>query len=338
MKKPFPSYLNANFESLTIEGSTSFISLNNTTLDNFKNLLIAALKLISICYLFIFLTESKPLRRSCLPSKVPNFSGREKERDQIIGHVTSASTRLVSVWGSPGFGKTSVAIAVGHDLQAQGLPVYFLSLRGLKSKGDLTSKFLGLLRRSTTLKDDYQTLAQSLAADDQLFSKFDETSEQCVFILDNADDLLESGVPNVKEEVINLLEEILNRSDRVTFLLTTRESLSFLDFRLHGHQAVRIRKLDDSSSQHLVHKLLPEASSSDCIKVTHICGNVPLAIKLLCSSVTEDGSQSGPCFDEFIKTATDNIVKSLDNPDYPSDLRMKSLLLSKDSLLKTRKL
>ena len=256
---------------------------------------------------------------------MPNFTGRQKECDEIIGHVTSASTRLVSVWGSPGFGKTSVAIAVGHDLQAQGLSVYFLSLRGLKSKGDLTSKFLGLLRRSTTLKDEQQTLAQSLAADDELCSKFGEMSEHCVFILDNADDLLESGVPNVKEEVINLLEEILNRSDKVTFLLTTRESLRFLDFRLQGHQAVRIRELDESSSQRLVQRLLPEASVSDCLKVMDICGNVPLAIKLLCSSVTEDGSQSGPFYDEFMKTAIDNIVKKLDNPDYPSNLRMKSL-------------
>lgn len=240
---------------------------------------------------------------------MPNFAGREKECDEIIGHVTSASTRLVSVWGSPGFGKTSVAIAVGHDLQAQGLPVYFLSLRGLKSKGDLTSKFLGLLRRSTTLKDDHQALAQSLSADDELCSIFDEMSDRCFFILDNADDLLESGEPNVKEEIINLLEEILNRSDKVTFLLTTRESLRFLDFRLRGHQAVRIRELDESSSQHLVQKLLPEASGSDCVKVSHICGNVPLAMKLLCSSVTEDGSQPGPFVDEFMETATaDNIV------------------------------
>jgi len=121
---------------------------------------------------------------------VPNFTGREKECEEIIGHVTSASTRLVSVWGSPGFGKTSVAIAVGHDFQAQGLPVYFLSVRELKSKGDLTSKFLGLLRRSTTLKDDHQALAQSLTVDDELCSIFDEMSEHCVFILGNADDYL----------------------------------------------------------------------------------------------------------------------------------------------------
>lgn len=116
----------------------------------------------------------------------------------------------------------------------------------------------------------------------------------------------------MKKEVLNLIEEILNRSDKVTFLLTTRESLRFLDFRFQGHQAVRIRELDESSSQRLVQELLPEASASDCIKVTHICGNVPLAMKLLCSSISEDCQcQPGHCVDEFMKTSADNIAEML---------------------------
>ncbi|KAL9987665.1 hypothetical protein ACROYT_G002009 [Oculina patagonica] len=269
-------------------------------------------------------SESKScLPRSCLPSKVPNFTGREKECDEVIGHVTSESTRLISVWGSPGFGKTSIAIAVGHHLQAQGLPVYFLSLRGLKSKSDLTSKLLGLFRQSTTLQDE-QFRAQRLSADDELCSIFDEIVDRCVIILDNSDDLFESGMPNVKEEVVNLIGEILNRSDKVTFLLTTRESLRFLDLRFQGHQAVKIRELDEFSSQNLVGELLPQASTSDCKHVAQICGSVPLAMKLLCSSVSEDCSDPSQCIDEFMES-TENIVEMLDNPDYPSDQRLKSL-------------
>ena len=157
---------------------------------------------------------------------MPDFIGREEECDEIVGHLTSGSTRLVSVWGSPGFGKTSVAIAVGHHLQALELPVYFLSLRGLKSKSDLTSKFLSLFRQAGTLDSDK---LRGLSADDELCLIFDRLSDRYVIILDNADDLLECGVPNVKEEVFNLIGEIFNRSDKVNFLLTTRESLSFLN-------------------------------------------------------------------------------------------------------------
>ena len=77
-----------------------------------------------------------------LPSVVPNFTGRQGECEEIIRHVSSESTRLVSMWGSPGFGKTSVAIAVAHALQSQGLPVYWVSLRGVVFKADLASQFL----------------------------------------------------------------------------------------------------------------------------------------------------------------------------------------------------
>ena len=219
----------------------------------------------------------KPIRAS-LPSMVPNFTGRKSEVDEIIGHVTSESTRLVSIWGSPGFGKTSVAITVGHALQSQGLPVYWVSLRGLQSKADLTSKFLCLLRQPTI---DDQTSDRRLSLDDEIFQLFSKISKQSVFILDNADDLFESGCPKVKEEVMQLLEEILRQNPRVTCIVTTRESLEFMDIHFQGHQGLRIRTLDKASTQCLIHELLPNASPADCTEVAHICGQVPLALSLI---------------------------------------------------------
>ena len=249
---------------------------------------------------------------------VPHFTGREKECNDVIAHVNNEATRLVSIWSSPGVGKTSTAIAIGHRLQAQGLPVYFISLRGLRLKSDLTSRFLGLFTHSATA-------SQRLTADDELCSILAQIANPFVFILDNADDLFESGLPDVKEEVIDLIGEILNRSDKVTFLLTTRESCQFLNLRFKGHHALRIRELDEQSSLNLVQELLPEASKSDCIKVRQICGSVPLAMKLLCSSISEDstGTLSGSV-DVFLNT-TNNILEMLDNSDYPSKQRLKFL-------------
>ena len=236
----------------------------------------------------------------------------------VIAHVNNEATRLVSIWSSPGFGKTSTAIAIGHRLQAQGLPVYFISLRGLRLKSDLTSRFLGLFTHSATA-------SQRLTADDELCSILAQIANPFVFILDNADDLFESGLPDVKEEVIDLIGEILNRSDKVTFLLTTRESCQFLNLRFKGHHALRIRELDEQSSLNLVQELLPEASKSDSIKVRQTCGSVPLAMKLLCSSISEDstGTLSGSV-DVFFNT-TNNILEMLDNSDYPSNQRLKCL-------------
>ena len=245
--------------------------------------------------------------------------------------MTSESIRLVSVWGSPGFGKTSVAIAVGHHFQERELPVFFLSLRGLKSKSDLTSKFLSLFRQAGTLKTDK---LQDLSVDDELCSIFDRLSDRCFIILDNADDLFECGVPDVKDEVFNLIGEILNRSEKVKFLLTTRESLSFLNLHFQGHKSVRIKELDKLSCQTLAQKWLPEANTSDLKKISQICGQVPLAIKLLCSSISEDFTPSSQYL-EFLE-CTENIVEILDNPDYPSNSRLRSLFESSFQRLSTQ--
>ena len=240
---------------------------------------------------------------------VPNFTGRQSEVEEIIGHVTSDSTRLVSIWGSPGFGKTSVAIAVGHTLKTQGLPVYWVSLRGLQSKAGLTSKTLSLLRQPTI---NNQPSHLRLSHDDEICQLFSEISKQSVFILDNADDLLESGCPKVKKEVMQLLEEILRQNPRVTFIVTTRESLEFMNIHFQGHQGVRIRTLDKASTQCLIHELLPNASAADCIEVAHIGGQVPLTIKLMCSLISEDNSLPSHFLDGFKASSTESIGSMLD--------------------------
>ena len=246
---------------------------------------------------------------------VPNFTGRQKECDEITGHVTSGSTRIVSIWGSPGFGKTSVAIAVGHHLHSQGLLVHYLSLRGLQSTADLASQFLSLFGRPAAAG---QQNPQRLPIDDEVFKIFSKMSDPFTIILDNVDGLL-SGGPKMKENFTHFLTDILRRTEKVTFVVTARESLEFLNVQFQGHQAVRISPLDAQSSQNLVDELLPNASTFNRKRVTKICGNVPLAMKLLCSSISEDNA-------ELIQVLGDlSIVEMLDNPDDPENLRLKHL-------------
>ena len=254
---------------------------------------------------------------------VPNFTGRQSECEEIIGHVMSESTRLVSIWGSPGFGKTSVAVAVGHDLQSKGLPVCWVSLRELKSKTDFASKLLSFVKPS--VRNDHPSLSHP-SLDDKLCLLLSEISDRSIFILDNADNLLEDGEPGVKKEVIGLLKEILRRSKATIFALTTRESLGFLNVDLQGHESVRIRPLDEDSAKTLVKALLPTASSSDCTRILQICGFVPFAIKLLCSSISEGEAQPSQYLDEFMQFAsTASIAEMLDRPDYPDEYRLQSL-------------
>ena len=258
-----------------------------------------------------------------LPSVVPNFTGRQSECEDVIGHVSSESVRLVSIWGTPGFGKTSVAIAVGHALQSQGKPVYWFSLRGIRSKADLASKFLSFLRQLTTIK---QPSRQRLSIDEEVWQLFSSVSNPSAFILDNFDDLLESGSPNAKEEVMQLLEEILRRNQMVTFVVTTRESLEYMDLHFQGHKGLRIRPLDKASANTLVSELLPNASTTDCSQIAQICGQVPLAMKLMCSLISEDSAQPRQIIDDLMSSPSVNrIIEMLNNPDYPPRHRIQLL-------------
>ena len=237
--------------------------------------------------------------------------------------MSSESTRLVSMWGSPGFGKTSVAIAVAHALQSQGLPVYWVSLRGVVFKADLASQFLSFLRKPTTTK---QPSGQRLSIDEEVRQLFSDVSKPSAFILDNFDDLLESGSPNAKEEVMQLLEEILGRNQMLTFVVTTRESLEYMDLHFQGHKGLRIRPLDKASAMTLVSELLPNASAANCTQVAQICGQVPLAVKLMCSLISEDSAQPHQIIDYFMTSSTeDRIIEMLNNPDHPTRHRLQFL-------------
>ena len=303
-----------------IEDVTKLVSLRERD-EEVLSVDLSIWKLFQDCFrLLSFEGTNKSLARSFLPLLVPNFTGRQSECQEIIGHVTSQSARIVSIWGSPGFGKTSVAIAVGHELQSQGLPVYFLSLRSLQSVADLKSKLLRAFRQFTTNHP-----SSVLAPEDELYQRVSEISERIVVILDNADDLLESGLPNVKTDVVRLLEEILYQNETLALVVTTRESFEFMNLHFKGHKSLRVGPLDETSSKALVHELLPTACTSDCNRVTQICGHVPLAIKLLCSLISEDTSLTRQFLDDFMGTDTESIAEMLDNPDYPTDHRLQLL-------------
>ena len=216
--------------------------------------------------------------------------------------MTSESNRLVSIWGSPGFGKTSVAITVGHSLQSQGFPVYQISLQGLHSKGDLISKFLSVLRQPII---NGQSVHQSVSLDDELRKPFSLISNRSVFILYDAD-CLDGGSPKEKEKVALLLEELQNQG--VSFLLITRQPLEFLDKRFAGHRDFRIGQLDEPSAQSLVYKLLPGTTAADCARITQICGRVPLALKFL---------------DDFVTSSSmKDMEKVMDNLEYATSHRI----------------
>ena len=215
---------------------------------------------------------------SSIPDELPNFVGRDKECKAVEHHLTDEVTRLVNVWGPPGFGKTSVAIRVAHHLREKNFPVYFASVRGMKSMEDLVSKLLSIFL------DDKQV--SRISSSDLVIQCFQQIRNPFVLILDNADDLLECEDAKRKQHVLRFIEEIITHCKEIKLLLTTRESLDYLSHKLSIYLE-KINVLDGISSAHLVRLLLPDALEDDCKCVVRECGNVPMSMRLMCSIIKE---------------------------------------------------
>ena len=249
-----------------------------------------------------------------IPYEIPNFVGRDKECKAVEHHLTDEVTRLVNVWGAPGFGKTSVAIRVAHHLQEKNIPVYFASVRGMESKEDLVSKLLSMFA------DDKQV--GHISSSHLIIQYLQQIQNPLVLILDNADDLLESGDTRRKENVLQFIEEILTHCKQIKFLLTTRESLDFLSHKLSIYLE-KINVLDEISSADLVRLLLPDASDDECNCVVRECGSVPLSMRLMCSLIKEANVSINALLEEMNNST---LVDVLDIESFPNNVRLKSVI------------
>ena len=261
----------------------------------------------------------KSVPKPCLPPMVPHFIGRQQECEEILRALTSTSAQVVSVSGPPGFGKTSLAIAVGHQLRQLGLPVYFLSLRSVKTAEELISDLLNTFAHTSS---DLTGRERS-----KLCGLLSAIPSNICIILDNADDIFQSS-GETSQDVLDLLEKIFSHCKNVSFLLTTRIGLqSGLGRKFAGHTSVGVALLERKSSQMLVQEHVPSAYESECCKVAEVCGDVPLAIKLLCGQIVDEKKSISQFLDNFSHSSK-KLADLLDDPDAPNDQRLKVLFES----------
>ena len=218
---------------------------------------------------FVF---SDTLPKTRLPSAVPIFLGlREADIEEITNAITNEATRLVNIWGSPGFGKTSTAVETAHKLSDLQYPVYFFHLHSIDTVDKLLSKILSIFESNI--------VDISLTAEDKLISLFAKIPRPVILVLDNIDDLLTNETTSAK--LVSLFLEFLNSNSNITILVTSRELLENMRDQVKGFLNVRIRPLSPVSAINFVRQLLPTFSENVVSKVAEISLHVPLAIKLV---------------------------------------------------------
>ncbi len=224
----------------------------------------------------------RPRPRTNLPASLSSFIGRERE----IGEVKRAlaSTRLLTLTGTGGCGKSRLALRIAGDLMdAYPDGVWVVELAPLADPSLLPQTVavtLGL--RAGTDQSVLETLTGDLAPKDLLL------------LLDNCEHLIEAAAP--------LVEALLRACPRLRILATSREAL-----RIAGETSWLVPSLplpltngatvDDVQRSDAVQLFVERAravrpvfrlTSANAAVVTQICrrlDGIPLAIELAAARV-----------------------------------------------------
>ena len=218
----------------------------------------------------------------CLPDEVMKFFGRSQEIQQVLQPIVTRQVGTVVITGGPGFGKTTVANKVGHELAANSENVVlFCSLRSKATVNDVsTSMILTCSKNHFQPPENPQHWLRNWSKQQQ---------QRVTFILDNADDVLESGD---RAEFARLLQDMrMLAKGNVTFVVTSRKvfkdpSLMMKEVRLTPLASDEAKKLVESKVDEGVQVNLSKAK-----KLVKLCGCVPLALCIvgsLLSDYTED--------------------------------------------------
>ncbi|XP_065182785.1 uncharacterized protein LOC135813664 [Sycon ciliatum] len=218
---------------------------------------------------------------SSLPDLDEHFTGRdhivtEISRNILTTKSKSSSTRVQSLAAPAGFGKTSVAIAVGHVCHNAGCRVEFFDLRGVAGVDAVQAMIQNRLETNPASSETTGKTPKSTDGMDD-----DGSKQSMLVILDNAEDTIQAGADK-DFQLQDVIQRLLRQQQNsVHVLLTSRVyfDLHAAQFKLQQH---RLDGLTKVCAVGLLRGLCVEGSVSieDAQRLVDHCGNVPLAVRI----------------------------------------------------------
>ena len=188
------------------------------------------------------------------------FVGRESELDELTDWI--GNTTIISIVGSPGFGKSTLAIHVGHEITEKGgIAVHYSDLHEVP---DMTTLNVNL----TML-----VLGENRRASEYLFTWASKLKVPTLIIFNNCDELLHK----YKDPFQNLMKNLVRQSQFLKVMLTAKQMTSFLvSFR-----NFTLRELSAESAASILQKLSNNVNRTMALEIASLVGNVPLALQVV---------------------------------------------------------
>ncbi len=267
-----------------------------------------------------------------IPHNLPKLNnilvGRKNEIESISDHLNNPSSRLITIVGQGGIGKTRLAIEIAYkNLRSFKDGVWFIPCTNVMSSDLLMPNISNAL--GITIKDNQDV-------DSQVIEWLDD--KQTLLILDNFEDLTEATP---------LISYVIENSKNIRFLITSREALNIkseivvildgLDFpeiypsplsiieKPQYQTKVAYKEIQKSASVQLFINRIRKSNKKysptkqELLEIGYLClilGGIPLGTELAASGLKEKRPNE---IIELIKTNISNL--STDRPDIPERQR-----------------
>ena len=226
--------------------------------------------------------------QSCLPDVLPRerMFGRSEELQLVRDAIESETAAVVLITGGPGFGKTTLAKAIAHDLAGpERRCVMFCRLLSKKTFNEVASEMILMAHSCETCKSE--SLTQLPENQEQWLKDWSKQIQMRVtFVLDNADGVLESGERKKFIDILTVMRQLSHK--KVTFVVTSRNQFEDSDLSI---EVVRLGPLSPEQAKKVLFSRVNDEyvrrrlSRTD--EIVEQCGYVPLPLCIVGSLLSD---------------------------------------------------
>ena len=230
------------------------------------------------------LEDIKPISQldSYFPDILPHerMFGRSQELQEVVKCIEGGTVSVVLITGGPGFGKTTLAKAVAHELaRSENMrKVLFCRLLSKKTFNEVAIEMIHVCGKSYAQPPEYP--------DQWLKDWSRQIPVQVTFVLDNADDILET---EQRSSFLDILQEMTQLSEKkLTFVITSREQFKVRD--LLFKEVVLSSLSTDNAKEVLISRVSDKEIGENLSKteeIVKLCGRVPLALCIVGSLLSD---------------------------------------------------
>ena len=220
---------------------------------------------------------SFPGKYLSLPVLKQELIGREEEMRVILDYFSShVKVDLVTLYGQAGFGKSEIALHVGHRMLDLGFDVHYIRVENFVNVESLEKELMEISDKSYTSKG--------------LVKWAQDLTKKTLLILDNVDGKYwvdDMSCQQLKELFLNPL---LDNTHLLQVLITSQQDM----MTKHAYRSYRLYSLsiDDCVCLMVNHSRNAESESdtADFRVICDLVGNVPFASKVLAKTLCSGNS------------------------------------------------